>query len=77
MFVMPGLKMAVAGVGIGWVAAIGIVRLMTSLLFGVGPLDPVTFVAVPVVLAAAAMLASYLPARRAAGIDPAETLRSE
>jgi len=52
-------------------------RLMRSLLFGIGPLDPVTFTAVPVVLVAAAALASYLPARRAAAVDPVDALRAE
>jgi ABC-type lipoprotein release transport system permease subunit len=46
-------------------------------LSGIGPFDPVTFTAMPVVLAAAAMLAAYLPARRAMAIDPIETLKAE
>jgi len=50
---------------------------MASLLFGVTPLDPVTFASVPFVLLASALVASYLPARRAAAIDPAEALRPE
>jgi len=52
-------------------------RLMQSLLFGISPLDPVTYAAVPVVLVAATVLASYLPARRAAAVDPVEALRAE
>jgi ABC-type lipoprotein release transport system permease subunit len=50
---------------------------MSSLLFGVGPLDPTGYAAALVVTIAAAALASYLPARRAATIDPVETLRAE
>ena len=50
---------------------------MQSLRFGLTPLDPIAFTAMPLVLAAAAMLASYLPARRAIAVDPAETLRAE
>ena len=60
-----------------WAAQLGLTRLMQSLLFGISPLDPVTFTAMPLVLAAAAVLASYLPARRAAAVDPVETLRAE
>jgi ABC-type lipoprotein release transport system permease subunit len=52
-------------------------RLMKSLLFGISPADPVTYAAVPMVLVAAAVLASYIPARRAAGVDPVEALRAE
>jgi ABC-type lipoprotein release transport system permease subunit len=52
-------------------------RLMRTLLFGIHPLDPVTFLAVPVALVAAAVLASYLPARRSTGVDPVEALRAE
>jgi ABC-type lipoprotein release transport system permease subunit len=50
---------------------------MESQLFGISPLDPVTFTSMPIVLAAAAVLASYLPARRAVAVDPVETLRAE
>jgi ABC-type lipoprotein release transport system permease subunit len=52
-------------------------RLMRTLLFGISPLDPITFTAVPVALAAAATLANYLPARRTAAVDPVESLRAE
>jgi predicted permease len=77
MFVRHGLMLAGIGVAIGMGAAIALSRLMKSLLFGISPLDPVTYAAVPVVLAAAAMLASYLPARRAAAVDPVEALKVE
>ncbi len=77
MFVKRGLMLASVGVGIGLVAAAGITRLLSSLLFGIGPLDPITYAAVPLVLVIAAAAASYLPARRAVRVDPAITLRHE
>jgi predicted permease len=77
MFVRHGLMLAGIGVAIGLAAAVGLMQLMKSLLFEISPLDPVTYAAVPVVLAAAAMLASYLPARRAAAVDPVEALKAE
>ena len=77
MFLRYGLALAGAGAAIGMAAAGGLTRLMKALLFGVSPLDPVTYLAVPVVLVAAAACASYLPARRAAAVDPVETLRAE
>jgi len=77
MFVRHALLLTGIGMAVGFGAALGLTRLMTSLLFGVSPLDPVTYGAVPVVLAGAAVLASYLPARRAAAVDPVETLRAE
>jgi ABC-type lipoprotein release transport system permease subunit len=61
--------------GLGGAAAV--TRLMQSLLFGISPFDPVAFATMPLVLATVAALASYLPARRAAAVDPVETLRAE
>jgi predicted permease len=77
MFVRSAMVLTGVGVVIGVAAAAGLVRLIKTLLFGVSPLDPVSFVAVPLVLAAAAALASYLPARRAASVNPVEALRAE
>src|SRR5207245_753161 len=77
MFVRHGLVLAGIGVAIGLSAAVGLMRLMKSLLFGISALDPLTYAAVPVVLVAAAVLASYLPARRAAAVDPVEALKAE
>jgi ABC-type antimicrobial peptide transport system permease subunit len=77
MFVRYGLKLAGAGVVIGCAAAMGLTRVLRNLLFGVSPLDPVTYVLAPLVLIAAAVCASYLPARRAAAVDPSRSLRSE
>jgi predicted permease len=77
MFVRSALVLAGVGTAVGLVAAAALMRLMRTLLFGISPLDPVTFVTVPVVLVAAAALASYLPARRTASINPVEALRAE
>ena len=77
MFVRYGLVLAVVGIVCGLGASIGLTKLMASLLFGISPLDPMTYACVPAILVTAAVLASYLPARRAAAIDPAETLRAE
>ena len=77
LFLRRGLVLAAVGVALGLGGAAVLTRLMQSLLFGVGPLDPVTFVVTPLVLAAVAVLATYLPARRAAAVDPVETLRAE
>ena len=69
--------MTLPGVGIGVVVALGLTRLMASLLFGVKPTDVVTFASVAALLCAIALLACYLPARRAAKLDPVQALRSE
>jgi ABC-type antimicrobial peptide transport system permease subunit len=77
MFVRRGLALSIMGVAIGSGAAGGLTRLLRSLLFGVSPWDPVTYAAVAAVLLLAAVLASYLPARRASAVDPVEALRAE
>jgi predicted permease len=77
MFVRSGLVLTAIGLAIGLAAAFSLMRLMKSLLFGISPLDPPTYVAVPLILAASAILASYLPARRAAAAGPMEALRAE
>ncbi len=77
LFLRYGLSLAAAGAVVGLVAAAALTRLMKSVLFGVSPLDPLTYTAVPLVLVAATVLASYLPARRAAALDPVQTLRAE
>jgi predicted permease len=77
LVVRQGLTVAVLGVGAGLVAAFVLTRFMRTLLFGIDAADPLTFVAMPLLLTAIALLASYLPARRAARIDPMISLRSE
>ncbi len=77
MFVRSALVLTGIGMAVGLGAAAALMQLMRTLLFGTSPLDPVTFTAVPVVLVAAAALASYLPARRTAAVNPVEALRAE
>jgi putative ABC transport system permease protein len=77
MFVRHGLLLAGIGAALGLAAAAGLTRLMSSLLFGVAPFDPLTYAAVAVILLAAAALASYFPARRATAVDPVDALRAE
>jgi ABC-type antimicrobial peptide transport system permease subunit len=77
LFVRDGLLLTAGGVALGLVAAVGLTRLMASLLFGVSSLDPATFLAVPVLMVLATILASYLPARRATTVDPVEALKAE
>jgi predicted permease len=72
-----GMSVALAGAAFGVVVALVLARVLASLLFGISAFDPLTFASVPLVLLLAALLACYLPARRAARVDPAATLRSE
>jgi predicted permease len=77
MVVGQGAKLAAAGAAMGLAAAFALTRLMASLLFGVKPWDPAAFVAAPVMLAGVALLAVWLPAMRAANVDPMTALRGE
>lgn len=70
-------RLAIVGAAIGVAAALLLARLVGGLLYGIGAADPVTFIGVPVVLVAAAIAASYLPARRAAAVDPLVALRND
>jgi putative ABC transport system permease protein len=77
MIVGQGLKLTLLGVGLGVTAAFAVTRLISNLLFGVTATDPPIFVAVPVLLIAVAVLASYLPARRALKVDPIIAIRDK
>jgi predicted permease len=77
MVVIQGMQLALVGVVIGVASALGLTRLMSSLLYGVKPWDPVTIVLVAVLLSGVTLLATYLPARRASRVDPMVALRYE
>ena len=77
MFVRQGLYLTGIGVACGLVTAIIVIRLMSSLLFDVSAVDPLTYGAVSIGVVGVAFLASYLPARKASAVDPMETLRAE
>jgi putative ABC transport system permease protein len=72
-----GLTLAVTGTGIGLIGALLVSRLLASFLFGVGATDPLTFAAVAAMLLTVALLATYVPARRALRVDPITALRVE
>ena len=72
-----GMAPVVLGAGAGMIATLAATRAIRSMLFGVTPLDPVSFAAAPAVLATVALLACYLPARRATRVDPLTALREE
>jgi ABC-type antimicrobial peptide transport system permease subunit len=77
MVVGQGMCLALVGVVIGIVSALGLSRLLATFLFGVKPRDLAVFIAVPLVLTLVSLVAVWLPARRAAHVDPATALRSE
>jgi predicted permease len=77
MFVTHGLALAAIGVTVGLLAAAGVMRLLSTLLFEVNPIDPVTYAMVSLTLVAATVVASYVPALRATAVDPINALRSE
>ncbi len=77
MVVRQGMGLAGIGLAVGAVAAFATTRFIASLLFGVGAADPVTFVVIPAILATVALVASWIPARRAARVDPMAALRDE
>jgi predicted permease len=77
MVVIQGMRLAIVGVILGAASALGLTRLMSSLLYGVKPWDPLTIVLVSVLLSGVTLLATYLPARRASRVDPMVALRYE
>jgi putative ABC transport system permease protein len=77
MVVGRGMRLAAIGVGTGLVAAAGLSRVMTSLLFAVTPMDPLTFMAVPAILVSVTLLACLVPAVRAMRLNPIAALRQE
>ncbi len=77
MVIRRGLTLTAIGLAAGLLAALPLTRLLAGLLYGVRPHDPATYLAVPPVLLGAALLASWIPARRAARVDPAVALRGE
>jgi predicted permease len=77
MIVLQGTRIVLVGIVIGLLTSFAATRVLASLLYGVKPLDPSTFVAMPLLVLAVAMLASYLPARRASAVDPMQALRTD
>jgi len=77
MVIAQGMRLAGVGIAIGFASSLGLTRLLADFLFGVKPWDPLVFTLVPVILGAVALLAVWLPARRATRIDPVIALRSE
>jgi putative ABC transport system permease protein len=77
LIIGQGVTLVAAGLAVGIVGALLLTRLLATLLFGITPTDPLTFAAAPLVLILTAIVASYLPARRAARVDPVVALRTE
>lgn len=76
MIVRESLTLVLVSISIGALGALALTRSVAAMLYGISPTDPLTFIAVAVVLLSVALLASYLPAKRASGIDPAIALRN-
>jgi ABC-type antimicrobial peptide transport system permease subunit len=77
LVVVQGMRLAVIGMVVGLAAALGLTRLITSVLFGVQPRDPAIFIGIPLLLAAVSFVAVWVPARRASGVDPLAAIRYE
>ena len=77
LIIAQGFRLAFAGIIVGMAGALALTRVLSSLLFGITPNDPVTFGAVAILLVAVALLACYIPARRATKVDPMVALRYE
>jgi ABC-type antimicrobial peptide transport system permease subunit len=77
MILRQGVQLTIAGLMLGLAGALALTRILTSFLYGVSALDPVTFVAVPLLLLLATIMACFIPARRASNLDPMRTLRYE
>ena len=77
MIVRDGMKPVAIGLAVGFAGAMGLARLLGAFLYGVSPLDPVTYVAIAALLFVVALAASLAPARKAVGADPVEVLRHD
>ena len=77
LIVGQGLGLALSGVALGLLAAVGVTRVIRSLLYDVSPTDPLSFGLIALLLTAVAWLASFVPANRAMAVDPLEALRNE
>jgi ABC-type antimicrobial peptide transport system permease subunit len=77
MVIRQGMQLVLLGSAIGVAAALGLTRFLSSFLYGVAALDPAVFIAVPILLAAVALAAIWIPGRRASRVDPVQALRCE